>query len=324
MPFLTFYNSVNKWMFCLSKCPFSVDTATHQIRSNKMYIFIFLIVIVTYEIFLIKFGYVDMHIFTICDSDLCTMCSYLVSMSMIHSHAILSIQSILMWCDQIELLRKIGAFDKYIMEKLNFKANDIAKSYGKHRVVYTFLLFCLYNICQSLIIFVLDIHASIDAIGFLIGYSISDICFTATVFNICFYGFFLNHRYDAVIMKLKQINHNHNDLNNIVFRMELSDISVVYYRLMDLQLDFLKVFGMLLLMTIVYHTAVVAIGIYMFVVSIKIDPYKTPIYLIQLIGYGIPFWLRIALLLNVFAPIGEQVIITRNQPNHYYFFFILL
>lgn len=310
MPFLTYYSLINKWMFIVSKCPFSIDKKSKRVHTSKMRITIFLTLILAYELFLILFGNVDMHIFSVCDSELCAVCSYLVSFSMVHSHVILSIQSLSMRTNQMHLLEQIGEFDKYFMVKVSYYVNV---NHLKDRAISTYLLFVFYNILILFIFITLDAKANLNGIAFFIGYILSDLCFTATVFNICFYGYFLNNRYAAIHRHLEKIA----QYTNPCIRKHISEITILYYRLFDLQMNFVKVFGMLLLYTIIYHSAVIAVAVYMFIISMKLNPYKTLVYLFQLVGCMLPYFIRIGLLINVFAPIGEQV----NKCDFFQFYY---
>lgn len=302
MAFLTFYNSINEWLFIQTKCPYSIDAHNHIVQISNIRTIIGVMSILLFEIIVIFFGNGDSHMFdAYCNSEICAQSGYLVTILMIHSQIILAMLMRLIREEQRQLLQKIGEFDKCVTSALGSAMNV---DQLKRRFLF---LLSIFGINNALLFFshrMLETEIKVNVLIFGIAYIVADLCFTAVIWNMCCYGYFFNHRYGALIDRLKFIVRDMRHIN----RKHFSEVSNVYSRLFDLQLNFSKIFGQILAFTFLFHWIVITIAIYMSIYTIRIDPKRLNSVVLQVIITLMPYTIRIGVIVKIFVPIGQQVL----------------
>lgn len=307
MAFLTFYNSINEWLFIQTKCPYSIDAHNQIVQISNIRTIIGVMVILLFEMVVVLFGNVDSHIFDVyCNSKICAESAYLVTSLMIHSHIILTMLMHLIRKEQMQLLQKIGEFDKCVESSLD-AAMHVDQL--KRQFLFSYSIFGINNALLFLANRMLEEETKVNVLIFGIAYSVADLCFTAVILNMCCYGYFFNHRYGALIDKLKFIVRDTRHIN----RKHFADVSILYSRLFDLQLKFSKMFGPILVFTFLFHWIMHTIAIYMSIFTIRIDPKKLNSTLFQVIITLMPYTVRIGVIVKVFVPIGQQVLASRHE-----------
>lgn len=310
MAFLTFYNSFNEWLFIQIKCPYSIDVHNQIVQISKIRTIFILMSILLFEIIVNLFGNMDSHIFyTYCSGKVCANSGFLVVALMIHSQLIITILSFLIRKKQMQLLQRIAEFDKCVASSLNSAINV---DQLKRRFLFSYSIFCIYNGLIFLAYRILEEEAELNTLILSFSYFIADVCFTAVILNMCVYGYFFNHRYNALIDRLKVIVRNTNHIN----RTHFSEVSILYFSLFDLQMKFSKIFGLILVYTFLFHWTVHTRVIYVAIFSIRIDPKISISVVFQMIIFILPYTVRIGLIVTIFAPIGQQVVASpANLPN---------
>lgn len=305
MAFLTFYNSINEWLFIQSKCPFSIDVHNQIVQISKIRTTVVLVGILLFEIIVILYGNFDPHVFddARCNSEICLNSTSLVVNLMIHSQVILTILSFVIRKEQMQLLQRIAEFDECVKSSLN---STINVNHWKRRFI---LFYSIFGIHNALLFFVYRLlEEEIEERFWMASssYVMADLSFTAVIMNMCFYGYFFNHRYGALIKRLKVIVRNTSHIN----RKHFTEISILYFRIFDLQLKFSKIFGLIMVYTFLIHWISHTTAIYMSIYSVQIDPKRSFSFLFQMIITLFPYALRIGFIVTIFAPIGQQVLKT--------------
>lgn len=303
MAFLTFYNSINGWLFFQSKCLFSIDVHNRVIQISKIRTTVVLMGSLLFEIFAIFYGNLDPNFLddAYCKTNVCVNCTSFVIYSMIHSEVILTILSFLIRKEQMRLLQRIAEFDECVNSSLN---SSINVNHWKRRFIYFYSIFGIHNGVLFFGYRILDDEIEDKFWMASFCYAMADLSFTAVIMNMCFYGYFFNHRYGALIKRLKVIVRHNSHIN----RKHFTEISTLYFRLFDLQLKFSRIFGLILAFTFLTHWISHTTAIYLSIYSIEIDPEKSLIFLSQMIISLFPYALRIGFIVTIFAPIGQQVL----------------
>lgn len=306
MAFLSFFHSINKYLFVLSKCSFSIDTQTGEVHTTKTHVALFALIIVGFEAFLMRYGrinYQNYAMFNNNNNNLSGYSLYVIVNLIAHSHTFLSIQSLLMRHRQIQLLRHIDKFDRYFLTRCPCNVDVGSMHALRPKAFLLFAIFISFNLLTFVSEILMQFRNDFDLISFFLCYFLSDLCFTATIMNACFYGYFLVDRYKTLSAYLYECIGNRSPS----MRKRLNELLIFDYQVLDIKLKITDVFGLSLAHAVAIHSIVLALQIYIGIISLESRLNQSHFYLIAFFMWVTPYCMRIGLLVHAFAPIAAQV-----------------